>query len=465
MIKSSSVNTLAEGAVIDGKYRVRRRLAEGGMGQVFVADHVFLQKQVALKVLHPEMSAEPDAVERFTVEARAASLIEHENVVRVSDFGRSADGQLYLVMELLTGHTLADELQRGPVPAARARFIACEVLRGLEAAHARGVVHRDLKPENVFITPRDGGQDAVKLLDFGIARMHQEGMDAQQRLTKEGAIMGTPLYMAPEQLRCERDVDARADLYAVGVLLNEMIAGKPPWDGKTFGVIAYQVLDGRPPPLTGPLADVVMRAFASDRKKRFQTAAELRQALLAQPLDDVPSAYLAPRISQLADLPLSSTAQAQPTPRERPDPRQGPRRVPTELPPLGDMAALELDRTTPAPTPPPAAPRARRGLTLALTGAGIVLTLGAFAAARTFIARATPTPAPAEVTVRVVDLPHNANVKVFLDGAPVDTTFAMPGDREQHRLRLQAFGYSDKALLFVPDANQTIDGRMNRSAR
>jgi len=465
VIKSSSVNTLAEGAVIDGKYRVRRRLAEGGMGQVFVADHVFLQKQVALKVLHPEMSAEPDAVERFTVEARAASLIEHENVVRVSDFGRSADGQLYLVMELLTGHTLADELQRGPVPAARARFIACEVLRGLEAAHARGVVHRDLKPENVFITPRDGGQDAVKLLDFGIARMHQEGMDAQQRLTKEGAIMGTPLYMAPEQLRCERDVDARADLYAVGVLLNEMIAGKPPWDGKTFGVLAYQVLDGRPPPLTGPLADVVMRAFASDRKKRFQTAAELRQALLAQPLDDVPSAYLAPRISQLADLPLSSTAQAQPTPRERPDPRQGPRRVPTELPPLGDMAALELDRTTPAPTPPPAAPRARRGLTLALTGAGIVLTLGAFAAARTFIARATPTPAPAEVTVRVVDLPHNANVKVFLDGAPVDTTFTMPGDREQHRLRLQAFGYSDKALLFVPDANQTIDGRMNRSAR
>jgi serine/threonine-protein kinase len=455
---------LAEGTVIDGKYRVRRRLAEGGMGQVFIADHVFLQKQVALKVLHPNMSAEPDAVERFSVEARAASLIEHENVVRVSDFGRSADGQLYLVMELLSGHTLSDELQRGPVAPARARFIACAVLRGLEAAHARGVVHRDLKPENVFITPRDGGEDLVKLLDFGIARMHQEGMDAQQRLTKEGAIMGTPLYMAPEQLRCERDVDARADLYAVGVLLYEMLSGKPPWDGKTFGVLAYQVLDGKPPPLQSPLGDVVMRAFASDRNKRYQSAAELRRALEAQPLDAVPAAYLAPRVSQLADLPLSSTAQARPqvTPRERPGPR---RIVPTELPPLGDMAVLELDRTTPAPSAPPPAARPRRGVTLALTILGIAGMLGAFAAARTLIARATPSPAPAEVTIRVLDLPHNANVHVFLDGAPVGTTFTMPGDREHHRLRLAAFGYADKALLFVPDANQSIDGRMNRSAQ
>ncbi|HEX8953387.1 MAG TPA: serine/threonine-protein kinase, partial [Polyangia bacterium] len=142
---------LAEGTVIDGKYRVRRWLAEGGMGRVFVADHVFLQKQVAIKVLHDELSAEPDAVERFSVEARAASLIEHENVVRVSDFGRAAGGQLYLVMELLSGHTLADELRAGALPPARARFIACAILRGLEAAHARGVVHRDLKPENVFL--------------------------------------------------------------------------------------------------------------------------------------------------------------------------------------------------------------------------------------------------------------------------------------------------------------------------
>ena len=449
---------LSEGTVIDGKYRVVRWLAEGGMGRVFVADHVFLQKQVALKVLHAEMSAEPDAVERFTVEARAASLIEHENVVRVSDFGRTADGQLYLVMELLSGHTLADELKEGPMAPARARFIACAILRGLQAAHARGVVHRDLKPENVFICTRDGHGDGVKLLDFGIARMRQQGSDVEQRLTKEGAIMGTPLYMAPEQLRAEREVDARADLYAVGVLLYEMLAGRPPYDGRTFGVIAYQVLDGKPPPLESPLADVVMRAFARERERRYQTAAELLRALEERSLDEVPAAYLAPRISQLSDLPNAHTQSAPPTKAER--------RAPPILPAPSDEDAvpLELDRTSPStppaiPTPPP-----RRLLPLVLTCIGMVVILGAFAAGRTFIARATPKAAPSDVTIRIVGLPHGGvNVRAFLDGKPVDTTFTMHGDHEQHRLRLQAFGYADKAMLFVPDADQSIDGKMSRS--
>ena len=450
---------LATGTVIDGKYRVVRPLAEGGMGRVFVADHVFLGKQVAIKVLHPEMSAEPDAVERFTVEARAASLIEHENVVRVSDFGRSPDGQLYLVMELLSGHTLADELQAGALPPSRARFIACAILRGLEAAHARGVVHRDLKPENVFLTRRtDGGDDVVKLVDFGIARMRQEGgSDAEQRLTKEGAIMGTPAYMAPEQLRSERDVDARADLYAVGVLLYEMLSGKPPYEGRTFGVIAHQVLSAKPKPLASPLADVVMRAFAFARDQRFGTAAELRRALEAQPLEAVPAAYLSPRVSQLADLPHAPT---QSTP--RPDPRSGPKTQEPRMLPAFDDAALELDRPV-APVAPAAAPPPRRVLPLAITIVGIVAVLGAFAAGRTFLARATPAPAPADVTIRITGLPHSANVHAFLDGAPTSTTFTMHGDRAQHRVRLQADGYVDKGLLLVPDADQTLDGRMTRS--
>jgi len=462
VIQLPSVKTeLAEGTVIDGKYRVRRWLAQGGMGRVFVADHVFLQKQVAIKVLHEELSAESDAVERFTVEARAASLIEHENVVRVSDFGRSADGQLYLVMELLSGHTLADELNGGALPPARARYIACAILRGLEAAHARGVIHRDLKPENVFITPRDGQDDVVKLLDFGIARMRPggDGADLEKRLTREGAIMGTPMYMAPEQLRSERDIDARADLYAVGVLLYEMLAGRAPYDGKTFGVLAYQILDGRPPPLDSPLAAVVMRAFALDRDKRFQSAAELRRALEAEPLDDVPAAYRAPRVSQLADLPGATGTAFAPT---HPTPREPRNDLP---PPSPDERPLELDRTTPAPTPSPTAPPPRRLLPLALTVAGMIALLGAFALARTLIARATPKPAPSEVTIRVLDLPRSANAKVFLDGAPVPPTFTMPGDRAEHRVLLQAFGYADKPLLFVPDADQSLDGHMNRSPR
>src|SRR5439155_127934 len=231
---------LPEGTVIDGKYRVRRRLAEGGMGAVFLADHLFLAKPVALKLLHAELSNQPDASERFIREARAASAIEHQNIVRVSDFGRAADGQLYLVMELLHGHTLAKELDGGnPLTPTRASFVACEVLRGLEAAHARGIVHRDLKPENVFIAPRpDGGDDAIKLLDFGIAHVAPSG-EAQGRLTKSGAIMGTPLYMAPEQIRGQRDLDARVDLYATGVMLYEMLAGRTPYGGHTFGQIAH----------------------------------------------------------------------------------------------------------------------------------------------------------------------------------------------------------------------------------
>ena len=451
------MNELAEGTVIDGKYRVRRPLAEGGMGRVFVADHVFLGKEVAIKVLHAELSAEPDAVERFTVEARAASLIEHENVVRVSDFGRSPDGRLYLVMELLTGHTLGDELQHGPLPPARARFIACAILRGLEAAHARGVVHRDLKPDNVFLTPRPDAPDAVKLLDFGIARMRQEGADAvEQRLTKEGAIMGTPAYMAPEQLRSERDVDARADLYAVGVLLYEMLSGRPPYEGRTFGVIAHQVLSAKPKPLDSPLADTIMRAFAFDRAHRFQTAADLRRALESAPLDDIPSAYLSPRLSQLADLPHSPTI---PTP--KPDPRSGPRTQEPRILPASDDAPLELDR--PPPTEPPPPPPPRRAVPIVVAVVAIIVVLGAFAAARTFLARATPSPAPSEVTIRIVDLPKSANVRVFLDGAPTASTFTMHGDRDQHRIRLQANGYTDKGLFFVPDSDQSLDGRMSRA--
>jgi serine/threonine protein kinase len=493
---------LAEGTVIDGKYRVGQRLAEGGMGQVFVAEHLLLRKKVALKVLHPEMSAQPDAVERFTVEARAASLIEHENVVRVSDFGRSADGQLYLVMELLKGHTLAEELSAGPLSPTRARFIAREVLRGLEAAHARGVVHRDLKPENVFITPRQGDDDAVKLLDFGIARMCQEGIAEEQRLTRDGAVMGTPLYMAPEQLKGARDVDARADLYAVGVMLYEMLSGHPPYNGETFGAIAHQVLDGKPRPLAeaAPVVDavlesLVMRAFAANRDRRFASANELRGALerhrIDEPVGGAPaSPYLTPRASQLRALPdpdaatlsarrgagvgiphaptLDGNSDQMPTAKTRQPmtpardaSARGAAVPPRELPLAADAVALELDRSSPSPPPPDPLPAPRRGLGIVVAAVALVAVLGAIAGARVLFTGATPPPPPSAVDIRVADLPHGAHV--FLDGAASSASFSMPGDREQHRVRLQASGYADKGIFFVPDASQTLDGRMTRS--
>ncbi|HEY2748637.1 MAG TPA: hypothetical protein VGL86_28645, partial [Polyangia bacterium] len=199
-------------------------------------------------------------------------------------------------------------------------------------------------------------------------------------------------------------------------------------------------------------------AFAFDRERRFATAAELRRVLEAEPLEAVPAAYLSPRVSQLADLPHAPT---QSTP--RPDPRSGPKTQEPRMLPASAEAPLELDRAAPAPAPPTDPTRPRRGMTIAITVAGMVVVLGAFAAARTFIARATPPPAPADVTVRIIGLPHSAGVRAFLDGAPTATTFTMHGDREQHRVRLHADGYDDKGLVFVPDADQTLDGHMSRT--
>src|SRR5439155_23695753 len=246
------------------------------------------------------------------------------------------------------------ELDGGnPLTPTRASFIACEVLRGLEAAHARGIVHRDLKPENVFIAPRpDGGDDAIKLLDFGIAHVAPSG-EAQGRLTKSGAIMGTPLYMAPEQIRGQRDLDARVDLYATGVMLYEMLAGRTPYGGQTFGQIAHGILDGKPQPLREiePAVDevlgaLVMKSFAAERERRFASAAEMRAALerhrIGEPLaGTAASPWAAPRVSQLGDLPDPDGA----TVRQRPG-------APPVVPRAGSGATLDGNDLTLMPLTP-----------------------------------------------------------------------------------------------------------------
>ncbi|MDB4967176.1 MAG: Serine/threonine protein kinase PrkC, regulator of stationary phase [Myxococcales bacterium] len=493
---------IQEGTVIDGKYRVVKKLAEGGMGTVFVAQHLFLAKTVALKLLHPQLSAQPDAAERFIREARAASAIDHQNIVRVADFGRATDGQLYLVMELLSGQTLARELELSrTLSPTRASFIACQVLRGLEAAHGRGVVHRDLKPENVFISPsHDGGDDVVKLLDFGIAHVAPRA-DDPGRLTKDGAIMGTPLYMAPEQLKGLLDLDRRCDLYAVGVMLYEMLAGRTPYGGNTFGQIAHGILDGKAQPLreVAPAVDevlsaLVMKSFALDRERRFESAALMRAALerhrVGEPLGGTPpSPYAMPRHSQLGDLPDPDGAtvrQRREHPPASPPAAGGPtldgndltlmplsaetvpprRHAPRSAPLVLDDSekALELDLPPPAPTTPPPAP-ARGGGRAALAALVLVVIALGGGAAWWFVAHPPgdgSLPAPSDrVQVRIADLPRSA--KVFLDGAPSPASFVIAGARVTHRVRIEAPGYTDKVLLFTPDVDQTLDGHMNRS--
>src|SRR5580698_2354570 len=275
------------GDVLRGKYRLLRLLGDGGMGSVFEAHHEGLGTRVAIKVLHADLSRRPGLIERFLREARVSAQIKSPNVVQVVDVESTEDGVAYIVMELLEGEPLSSVLEReGKVEVARACDYAVQILRALEAAHALGVVHRDLKPENVFVMATRGPLH-VKLIDFGIAKAKE--MDAQAKnLTVAGIVMGTPEYMAPEQAHSADKVDARSDLFAVGVMLYEMICGSRPVTGDDARLVALKVERGdvRPlvhaaPGVPPDLAGLVHRAMAPRPELRFGSASEMRLALEA----------------------------------------------------------------------------------------------------------------------------------------------------------------------------------------
>jgi eukaryotic-like serine/threonine-protein kinase len=273
------------GSVVNGKYRLARLLGDGGMGAVYEAHHAVLGTRVAIKVLHPDLARRTGLVERFLQEARVAAQIRSPYVVQVTDIDRTPDGQAYIVMELLEGEPLSGVLDRQrKLPVATACEYTVQILAALEAAHALGVIHRDLKPENVFVT-FPGGKPVLKLIDFGIAKARRN--DPQQKnLTVAGVVMGTAEYMAPEQARSADKVDARADIYAVGVMLYEMIAGSRPVVGDDARIIALKVESGEVVPLVQAapevpreIAGLVHRAMAARPELRFATATEMRLAL------------------------------------------------------------------------------------------------------------------------------------------------------------------------------------------
>src|SRR5829696_7714323 len=219
------------GSVVADRYHVEKRLGEGGMGAVYLATHKVLEKQVALKILHGEFARKPDLVERFMQEAKAASRIRHENVIDISDFGRTEEGLVFFAMELLRGHDLHEEVARARLagqllPWGRSKRIFLQICAALSAAHARGIVHRDLKPENVYLVEFLGDPDFVKLLDFGIAKL-TEVAEGDRKLTRTGMLFGTPEYMSPEQARGE-NVDHRVDIYAMGCILFQLVTGLVP---------------------------------------------------------------------------------------------------------------------------------------------------------------------------------------------------------------------------------------------
>src|SRR5690606_37431266 len=231
-----------------GRYRIERMLGAGGMGTVYRARYVHMRKTVAVKVLHREMTHLPEVVARFEREAVAAANIEHPNVAAATDFGRLENDSFYLVLEYIEGQSLTERLDReGVFPPPLALHIVRQIADALATAHAAGVVHRDLKPDNVMLVERDGDPGFVKVLDFGIAKVDMTGGD-QQALTKLGSIFGTPDYMAPEQA-AGRAVDGRAELYALGIMLYQMLVGRTPFQHDDMVVVLTRQLTAPPEPL------------------------------------------------------------------------------------------------------------------------------------------------------------------------------------------------------------------------
>ena len=260
------------GSVIAGKYRLEELLGEGGMGAVFKATHVTVGKRFAVKLLHADVSKHPDAKRRFTQEAQAAARIGHPAILDVYDLGED-DGSLYMVMELLVGESLAERVARGPLPITEALEYTMGTLTALEAAHGAGIIHRDVKPANVFLVAGAEGAAAVRVLDFGIAKF-QEAADGAK--TSTGAVLGSAYYMAPEQVRAESEIDARADVWAVGATLYELLVGEPAHMAPTHAAVIAKIVMTPAPPVTArrPEADaklnaLVARALKIDPAERF----------------------------------------------------------------------------------------------------------------------------------------------------------------------------------------------------
>jgi eukaryotic-like serine/threonine-protein kinase len=279
------------GTLIGEKFRVVRMLGKGGMGVVYEVVHELTKHHRALKLLHGDVAADhPDLVRRFLREASVAGTLGDPRIVETFDAGKLPSGEPYLVMELLEGETLAARIEReGPqFPLRDAIAIAREVAGAMTSAHGKGITHRDLKPENVFLV-----KGAVKVLDFGISKFAPDP-SSDAAATQEGVARGTPYYMAPEQLRAQKDLDGRVDVYAIGLLLYETITGRRPFDAPTMSALIVKISEGDAVPLTtfrsgvpAALASLVARAMHRDREQRVQTAAELSELLSAIRLNDV----------------------------------------------------------------------------------------------------------------------------------------------------------------------------------
>lgn len=462
------------GQTLSDVYVIESRIGEGGMGAVYRARHVHLQKRFAVKVLAPAVAENASAIERLRQEAMAAARIDHENIVDVVNFNRTENGAVYVVMELLEGESLAECIGRGPLELDRALTIAAQICRALEAAHEHGIVHRDLKPENVFLT-RKSDRTLVKVLDFGISKV--KAADAEQvRLTRTGQLVGTPLYMSPEQARGETEVDRRVDVYAVGVILYEMLAGAPPFEGRNYFELLWKhgnepppSLKERNPDVTVPdaLEAVIMRALAKDPDARFASMAELERALFdAAAIELDPPRSPAER-SSCPEACAASEAGGSPEP-------QRPRwpLVALGLSALTAIGVLVYSRSAPeakslsnAP-PPTSSPSAARAAPVEPTFPRESLPAPSTPSHEAAPVDEPPPPASARVTVELRSHPSGAEVR--LDDRLLGTTpLLAPFEPSERGLRLTFSkpGYIDRSISIVPSEGITVPAvRLRRRA-
>jgi serine/threonine-protein kinase len=356
------------GTVIDGRYEIQTRIGEGGMGVVYKARQMSIDRVIALKMLNQQVQGDQTWVQRFYNEAKACSRLQHPNTVRMFDFGQTQDGRLFMTMELLDGPSLRHALQAGPLAAQRVAKILIQCCASLDEAHASGIIHRDIKPDNVFLLNMAGSPDFVKLLDFSVAKLLEGG----RMKTEAGVVFGTPQYMSPEHGQ-GLPLDTRSDLYALGVLAFEMVSGRVPYNDDNPMTVLQMHLRGPAPPLPDSIPQsmqqVVRRAMEKDPARRYQSAGEMMQhcqqvfaeltagagGSVAVGAGGIPRSLIAPSLQQLATQPAPGYVQPAPQAKTilgQPGPLG---MVPTAVPPAQAPAVSGLagPRQSASPTASP----------------------------------------------------------------------------------------------------------------
>jgi eukaryotic-like serine/threonine-protein kinase len=388
-----------------GSYRITEKVSVGGMGTVYKAVHTLIGKDAAVKILHPELRNNRDVVQRFFNEAKATSQIKHPGIVEMFDFGYLPSGDGYIVMEFLEGMSLARRLKRaGKLPEGESALILRSVCSALAAAHAKNIVHRDLKPDNIFLCPDPESPigERPKILDFGIAKLNAGGGPGGTHATKAGAVMGTPTYMSPEQCKGTGEVDQRADLYSIGCIFFEMIAGRPPFIEKGSGELlgAHLYLEPKTPTqvgatISGTAEDLIMQLLQKDPTKRVQSAQELSKqfADLARHVGLVARATPPSLIVEYAsdaklttpDHTSSTSAQTTPAGWMTPTPNGSSIPKPTTLSGAASQASIARPRSS------------RVGIIVALVAAAVVIGAGAMFALKGKKSKPTTPPASAPI--------------------------------------------------------------------